>query len=526
MSLPFILDITIGLIFIYLIFSLLASEIQELITTLFQWRALHLKRAIEILVAGDAEHSDNDSVINFVNELYNHPLIKSVNQESKGILTNLPRRFTWLLSSLLGQLTLSGGKKKKSFFGYVQYQKGNIKDHNILADSIKHSAPSYITAKTFATSLIQTLGIPEIVNKLTELRVISFKDKQLHEIQHILLNFHTQVNSIDDHITQFSVNIYQEFTERVENRFTEIIDDFQQEKADLVISMNRMAHSLDKYIFIFEEDMPEDFFARKALQKLKFLRAYIFNDIEKTITLNGLRPNINEVVQLINTGSKVKQRLLNELQHQNSQPDQTFEDLREKLPPSLINHMATLAKRAETKAQNTQSAIDIFQQELEETFNQSMERAAGVYKRNAKGVSLLIGLLMAVIANADVFHIVNRLSKDSAVRIAIVNNAGQLVQNNHVNSSVDLASVKKPTQDVLAEITLPIGWTATNLKQQIDWYPSKPGNFSLWRLLTMICGWFVSGVAISMGALFWFEVLGKVVNVRNTGKSNVSATKK
>ena len=526
MSLPLILDITIGLIFIYLIFSLLASEIQEMITTVFQWRALHLKKAIEILVAGDAEHSDNDSVINFVNELYNHGLIKSLNQESKGILTNLPRRFIWLLSSLLGQLTLSGGKKKKSFFGYVQYQKGDIKDNNCQSNSIKHSAPSYIAAETFATSFIETLGIPGLVDKLTESRLMNFKDQQLHEIQNILLKFHTQVNSIDDHITQFSVNIYQEFTEKVENSFTEIIDDFHKEKADLVISMNRMAQTLDKYIFIFEEDMPEDFFARKALQKLKFLRFDIFNDIEKTITLKGLRPNMNEVVQLIKIGSQVDQGLLNELQNQNSQPDQTFENLREKLPPSVIKNMATLAKRAETKAKNTQSAIDIFQQELEETFNQSMERAAGVYKRNAKGVSLLIGLLIAVIANADVFHIVNRLSKDSAVRISIVNNAGQLVQNNHVNSSVDLASVKKQTQDVLGEITLPIGWTAANLKQQIDWYPSKQGNFSLWRLLTMICGWFVSGIAISMGAPFWFQVLGKVVNVRNTGKPNVSAAKK
>jgi hypothetical protein len=115
MSLPLILDITIGLIFIYLIFSLLASEIQEMISTVLQWRAVHLKKSIEILVAGDAEESDDDRVINFVNELYNHPLIKAINQESKGI-SNLPRRFTWLLSSLLGQVTLSGGKKKEKFF--------------------------------------------------------------------------------------------------------------------------------------------------------------------------------------------------------------------------------------------------------------------------------------------------------------------------------------------------------------------------------------------------------------------------
>jgi hypothetical protein len=525
MSLAFILDITIGLIFIYLIFSLLASEIQEMISTVLQWRAVHLKKSIEILVAGDAEESDDDKIINFVNELYNHPLIKAINQESKGI-SNLPRRFTWLLSSLLGQVTLSGGKKKKSFFGYVQYQKGNIKDNNSQSHSIKHSAPSYMSADTFATTLIETLGIPELVHKLTESRLINFKDEQLQEIQNILLKFHTQVNSIDDHITQFSVNIYQEFTEVVEKSFTEIIDDFCKQKADLLISMNRMAQSLDKYIYIFQEDIPDEFFAGKALQKLRFLRGDMFNDIEKTIFLKGLRPHINEVVQLINIGSEVHQGLLNEFQNQNIEADQTFGKLRAKLPQSVIKNMASLAKRAETKAQNTQEAIYILEQELQETFNQSMERSAGVYKRNAKGVAILIGFSMAVIANADAFHIVNRLSKDSAVRIAIVNNAGQIVKNNNLNASGNLAEVKKQTEDVLATILLPIGWNAINLKQQLDWEPSKQGHFSIQKFLTMIFGWFLSGIAIAMGAPFWFDLLGKFVNVRNTGKANTSAAKK
>jgi hypothetical protein len=36
-------------------------------------------------------------------------------------------------------------------------------------------------------------------------------------------------------------------------------------------------------------------------------------------------------------------------------------------------------------------------------------------------------------------------------------------------------------------------------------------------LLRMISGWVVSGLAIAMGAPFWFDLLGKVVNVRNSG---------
>ena len=86
MNLPFILDVALGLIFIYLILSLLASEIQELLTTVLQWRAEHLRRSIEILLAGDAQNSEIPEVIQLVNKIYGNPLIKLMgyNLEDEG----------------------------------------------------------------------------------------------------------------------------------------------------------------------------------------------------------------------------------------------------------------------------------------------------------------------------------------------------------------------------------------------------------------------------------------------------------
>ncbi len=55
MNLPAILDIAIALIFIYLILSLLSSEIQEIIAALLEWRAKNLKEAIETLLGGSVE---------------------------------------------------------------------------------------------------------------------------------------------------------------------------------------------------------------------------------------------------------------------------------------------------------------------------------------------------------------------------------------------------------------------------------------------------------------------------------------
>ncbi len=181
MTLPLILDITIGLVFIYLILSLLASEIQELITTVLQWRAVHLKKSIEILIAGNVHQSEEDSIIELVNELYDHPLIKSVNQEAKGFLTVLPRKLIWFISNLLVKLSLSGKKRTNSIFGYTKNSLGKTKVE-------KRSAPSYIPADTFATTLMETLGIPQLVDKLTESRLINFAHQQFNSIQNMLIS--------------------------------------------------------------------------------------------------------------------------------------------------------------------------------------------------------------------------------------------------------------------------------------------------------------------------------------------------
>jgi hypothetical protein len=39
----------------------------------------------------------------------------------------------------------------------------------------------------------------------------------------------------------------------------------------------------------------------------------------------------------------------------------------------------------------------------------------------------------------------------------------------------------------------------------------------------IIMGWILSGLAITMGASFWFDLLNKVINVRNTGPRPVSS---
>jgi hypothetical protein len=258
----------------------------------------------------------------------------------------------------------------------------------------------------------------------------------------------------------------------------------------------------------------------------------MFDDIEQTICLQGLRPNINEIIQLINVGSTIHQEFINEFKDKDSEGYQTFqylcqklEKFSQKLPPSVIENMATLSKRAQLKAKSTEDGINILRQEIAATFDNSMERASGVYRRNAKGVALLIGISIAIIANADTFHIVSILSKDAAIRTSIVNNARQIVPNNSVNSPEGIKLLQEQTNNILEEITLPIGWNKVNLEQQIGSASDTKNPLLFNSYLTIVFGWLISGVAISMGAPFWFQLIGRFVNVRNSGKRPKSSVK-
>jgi hypothetical protein len=82
-----------------------------------------------------------------------------------------------------------------------------------------------------------------------------------------------------------------------------------------------------------------------------------------------------------------------------------------------------------------------------------------------------------------------------------------------------LSSVREDVNFVLNNLsTLPFGWDLSEpLQNQF-----VPFNFK--NTVEVVVGWLLSAVAISMGAPFWFELLNKVVNVRNSGKKPKAST--
>lgn len=513
MNFSFILDIAIGLIFIYLILSLLSSEIQELLTTLLQWRAVHLKKSVEILLTGGESTPEDESVKNIVNDLYNNPLIKNINQEAKGGIALFFRQITWLIGGISRKIT-----RAKHDLG---------KDEN---GKDRTSAPSYIPAETFATTLMEKLRTPEINHELNSLNLKKLEDNEIEAKIIILID---ETTDISDETRQRLNDRFQELS----SSFDDIFNLFDSGKISIRNALIMLQKGLHKFIENSSSQFnPENetLAQEKFVNKLQELEDNVFIDIDEVG--QRLKPRISQIINMLNTSHEVYEDIKKDLGDENTAAYKIYQGIEQKihlisskLPKQVQDSLSALASRAQMKAAKTEDELQQFQKEIETWFDSSMERASGVYKRNAKGVAFVIGFLIAFVANADTFHIVNRLSKDSALRNAIVENAGKTVVNCPPSASPEqqnsqLDCIRQDVNHSLAGVSLPLGRSEENIKQQEE----ESAHWQIYGFsfgwLRRFFGWIVSGIAMSMGAPFWFDLLGKIINVRNSGKKPEPST--
>ena len=166
-----------------------------------------------------------------------------------------------------------------------------------------------------------------------------------------------------------------------------------------------------------------------------------------------------------------------------------------------------LGEKTQTKFEDVNGDLNQFEQEVSSWFDRSMERASGVYKRNAKLVAITIGFLVALAANADTLHMFNMLSKDEALRAAIAQTANNIAVKNSELTPQAIEEINQATQT----LSLPIGWGEINRKNQSK---NRRGVFKIRYIL----GWLITAIAISMGSSFWYNLLRKIVDVGNVGK--------
>jgi hypothetical protein len=173
----------------------------------------------------------------------------------------------------------------------------------------------------------------------------------------------------------------------------------------------------------------------------------------------------------------------------------------------------------------------LFQAKVEHWFEEVMVRAKEWFIDATKWRLFFFGTALAAALNADTVQIYKSLSANANLRDEVVK-AAEMFSN-----SADTVLVYRkvsakgaaPQQDSVVTVTAASDTTEARanfmkIKGMYDqtiasplglgWSQSKPDNW--WDWLTKVVGWLLTGVAVTMGAPFWFEMLKKLLALKGT----------
>lgn len=146
-----------------------------------------------------------------------------------------------------------------------------------------------------------------------------------------------------------------------------------------------------------------------------------------------------------------------------------------------------------------------FRHSVEVWFDDAMERVSGWYRRRVQVVMWVLAAAIAIGLNVDSIRIANDLWKDKTVRAAVVARA----QNPPAGTATPQVTDVAKSVETLTELKLPIGWGGEPRP--------KGGSDWLLKVLLKTVGLLMTATALTLGAPFWFDVLGKVSRIRSAG---------
>jgi hypothetical protein len=146
------------------------------------------------------------------------------------------------------------------------------------------------------------------------------------------------------------------------------------------------------------------------------------------------------------------------------------------------------------------------QSKVEAWYDAAMQRVAGWYKRETQLTMLLVGTACAIVLNVDAIHLGQTLWVDANLRAKLVVSAEEIHQKNE-----DVDKLKEQTAGEiyqrLQQTQLPIGWPP----------PQTQSDTWIFQVMLMPIGWLLTGIAAAVGAPFWFDLMGKLLQIRGTG---------
>ncbi len=222
-----------------------------------------------------------------------------------------------------------------------------------------------------------------------------------------------------------------------------------------------------------------------------------------------------------------------------------------KLPQGdLKNLMAALIDDA-------QGNLDKVRENIEYWFDETMDRVSGWYKRKAKRWTMGVAVLLTIAFSVDTIEVTKSLWLNPILRQVVSQNATKfyLAEKTYLekkplqkkseetkkaeerrqaertrqakpgekarSEEITPAAIIRGLRDQLNKQRLPIGlpqllerWNRAqiNSDETQDFFDTQRGIF-----IQTLIGWLLTALAVSVGAPFWFDMLGKFINLRGAG---------
>jgi hypothetical protein len=404
-----ILEVAIGVIFMYLLFSLVSSALNEYISSLLNKRGEELFEGIKNLL-------NDPNYTGLAQKLYNHGLVDGISQGS-----NDPNK--------------------------------------------RSRRPSYIASKTFALALLDILSSQSAAQSWKD--IVERKKTELTAAQARL------------HATPADL--------RLQKIFIEARSALEQAQAILTnVDAAQMAHEEAEWA-AGRVSGPRDLTNLRAAKE----------KLEKALTIGRL------------LAAQLPEPLENIQRAVSSLPDG---DTKQAL--DVIVNRTRQAARLVKEAGTAGSEIEALQENIEQWFNDAMDRVSGWYKRWTQKVLLGIAVIVVLVGNVDTIMLIKRLSQDQVLRASIVSAAEQVAQSSPETLEADVFAVAD-------KLPLPIGWTLDEADafygQQIPTCVQGQTLECLAAWALKVVGLLISIIAIQVGAPFWFDTLSKFINIRGAG---------
>jgi hypothetical protein len=190
-------------------------------------------------------------------------------------------------------------------------------------------------------------------------------------------------------------------------------------------------------------------------------------------------------------------------------------------------------------------ALDKAFDQMEKWYDEAMARVTGWYKRYSQTIALVLALIVALALNADTFEIGRALYRDPSLRTSIVAMAQDAVKKgNPVTQAAsnrdqkkDIDSIKSMDAGIkkMETLNLPLGWDQwfENNKDELikNNISDANGDIKNYKKLVRfslptLFGILFTALMVSLGSNFWFDLLNKLVNLRNAGQKPLTKEEK